>query len=472
MLFSSLTFIFLFLPIILFVYYTVNPKGKNVVLMLASIVFYAWGGVSLTSILIISILGNYAFGLWVDKWKHRNKIPVIIGVIFNILLLGVFKYANFVVDNLNQIGWANIKDPGIILPLGISFFTFQALSYLIDVYREETPVQKNLFYLALYISFFPQLIAGPIVRYNYLAPQLTRRKESIENFSKGIERFLLGLVKKVIVANQFAIVARDAFSLSPDLLPQQMAWAGVISYSFQIYFDFAGYSDMAIGLGLMFGFKLPENFDYPYATSSIRQFWNHWHITLGAWLKSYLYIPLGGNKKGINRTYLNLFMVFVVCGFWHGANWNFLIWGLVHGAFMIFERAWFEEKVLKRAGKIIPVIYTFSVATLAWVFFETTSFEHTVAFFKVLFLGNPEFSGSNYITKVFSPEFMLIGVPAILGSFGFFKGLQNFVNNNYPQLKHPLLIGGLKTTFVLGALAIITILLISDTYNPFIYFRF
>lgn len=474
MLFSSLTFLFAFLPIVLFVYYTVNPKGKNIVLMLASIFFYAWGGVSLSSILLVSILGNYLFGLWVDRVKY--KLPLILGICFNLLLLGTFKYGNFIVDNINligaKIGFEPFKNPGIILPLGISFFTFQAMSYLIDVYRKETPAQKKLFYLALYISFFPQLIAGPIVRYNFLAPQLTIRKETLENFASGIERFVLGLVKKVIIANQFAIVASEAFDLSTDLLPQQMAWAGVLCYSFQIYFDFAGYSDMAIGLGRMFGFELPENFNYPYRTTSIRKFWNQWHITLGEWLKNYLYFPLGGNQKGVNRTYLNLLLVFIVCGFWHGASWNFLVWGLVHGSFMVFERLWFEKKVLNKAGEIIPVFYTFSVATLAWVFFRTNDFQHTRAFYKVFFIGNPEYAGGDYLAKLFQPQFLFIFIPAIIGSFGIFTWLKTKLNIEFASFNHSFSLGILRVFLVLGALVLITILLISDTYNPFIYFRF
>ena len=476
MLFSSLTFIFIFLPIVLFIYYTVNPKGRNLVLMLASLFFYAWGGVSLSIILVLSIVGNYLFGLWIDKTKDKSKIPLFLGVFFNVLMLGTFKYGNFIVENINlagaKFGMNPFKDPGIVLPLGISFFTFQALSYLVDVYQKETPVQKKLFYLALYISYFPQLIAGPIVRYNQLAPQLTSRKESIENFSKGIERFVLGLIKKVIISNQFAIVAKEAFELPPEMLPQQIAWIGVVCYSFQIYFDFAGYSDMAIGLGRMFGFKLPENFNYPYITGSVREFWNHWHITLGAWLKNYLYFPLGGNRKGNSRTYFNLFIVFVICGFWHGASWNFLVWGLVHGTFMIFERAWFEKSILKKVPRFVQIFYTFSVVTLAWVLFETNDFQHTSAFFKVLFLGNPEYIGSNYILKIINSEFLVIGIPAVAGAFGFFKWLQKITETNFPRLIPPTLVGVSKTIFILGALAIITILLISDTYNPFIYFRF
>ncbi|MBN2805528.1 MAG: MBOAT family protein [Prolixibacteraceae bacterium] len=398
------------------------------------------------------------------------------GVLFNLLLLGTFKYGNFLVENinllLNTFQISPLKNPGIILPLGISFFTFQAMSYLMDVYRKETTVQKNLFQLALYISFFPQLIAGPIVRYHDLAPQLLSRKESTELFKMGIERLVIGLVKKVIIANQFAIIAKEAFQIPVDVLPQQLAWAGMISYSFQIYFDFSGYSDMAIGLGMLFGFRLPENFNYPYTTTSIRKFWKNWHITLGQWLMDYLYVPLGGNRKSKLRTYFNLLIVFTVCGFWHGANWNFLLWGLVHGAFMAIERLWFEEKVLNKAGKIIPVVYTFTIATFAWVFFETNNIEHTFGFFKVLFAGNPELTGSNYLGKLLHSEFLLIAIPSILGSFGLFKWMDSRLKIQYPTLSSSNLIYVIKIMGLLLSMAIITILLISDSYNPFIYFRF
>lgn len=478
MLFSSLVFLYAFLPVVLLLYYLVPQKGRNMVLMGTSVVFYAWGGVSLTAVLIVSIVGNYFFGRWINQaLNKRNRIPVLLGLIFNLLLLGTFKYGGFIVENLNVVlsffELKAVKDPGIILPLGISFFSFQAMSYLMDVYRRQTPVQKNLFYLALYISFFPQLIAGPIVRYHDLAPQLLSRTESYALFSKGIERFVIGLVKKVIIANQFAIIAREAFQLPVELLPQQLAWAGMISYSFQIYFDFAGYSDMAIGLGMLFGFKLPENFNFPYMAKSIRQFWKSWHITLGQWLMDYLYIPLGGNRISGLRTYLNLLVVFVVCGFWHGASWNFLLWGLVHGAFMTFERLGFENKVLKKAGKVLPVIYTFTVATFAWVLFETNDIQHTFAYFKVLFAGNPELvMGSNYVGKLLNSDFLFIAIPSILGSFGFFK----LIGNQLIKLQF-LPVNGVffeffRVLIMLLCMAVVTILLISDTYNPFIYFRF
>lgn len=476
MLFSSLLFLYCFLPVVLLLYYIGPAKSKNIILMISSIIFYAWGGVSLASILLLSILGNYFLGRWINYAKKRTRVPLIIGIIFNLLLLGTFKYGNFIVENINFIslkfGLSPFNNPGIILPLGISFFTFQAMSYLMDVYRNETPVQKNLFYLGLYISFFPQLIAGPIVRYHDLAPQLIKRDESLKNFSRGVERLILGLVKKVIIANQFAVIAREAFQISPEILPQQMAWAGMIAYSFQIYFDFSGYSDMAIGLGLLFGFKIPENFNFPYMATSIRKFWKNWHITLGQWLMDYLYIPLGGNKLGNIRTYTNLFIIFVACGFWHGANWNFLLWGLVHGAFMAFERLWLEKKILNKAGKILPVIYTFSVTTFAWVLFETTDFQHTISFFKILFAGNTDFSGSNYLNSLFNGEFLLIAVPSILGSFGFFRWIQNILVRKFPQIETSTFTYILKIVGLLFAMIIITILLISDTYNPFIYFRF
>lgn len=476
MLFSSLIFIFAFLPAVIAVYYLVPRKGKNTVLMLSSLIFYMWGGVSLSAILFTSILFNYLFGLWINKCERGKKVPLVIGIIFNLLMLGTFKYGNFLVENINHLlnltGINPVKDPGIILPLGISFFTFQSMSYLIDVYRKETPVQKNLFYLALYISFFPQLIAGPIVRYHDLAPQLLSRKESLPLFSSGVERFIIGLVKKVIIANQFAIISHEAFSIPIDVLPQSLAWAGMISYSFQIYFDFAGYSDMAIGLGLMFGFHLPENFNFPYLATSIRKFWKSWHITLGQWLMDYLYIPLGGNRKSNLRTYFNLLIIFIVCGFWHGASWNFLLWGLVHGAFMAVERFWLEKNVLNRAGKIIPVLYTFSIATFAWVLFETKDFEHTKGFYKVLFLGNDSMLGSNYLSLLFKQNFLFIAIPSVLGSFGFFRWLNNKLTAIMPEFASQPIVKGIKVAVMLIAIFTITLLLISNTYNPFIYFRF
>jgi alginate O-acetyltransferase complex protein AlgI len=478
MLFSSLIFIFAFLPIVLLLYYLCPRKGKNGILLIASLFFYAWGGISLSTVLLFSFLANYLFGIWIENASKSKtfKLPITLGVIFNVLLLGVAKYANFAVENINNILISNeispIKNPNIVLPLGISFFTFHAMSYLIDVYRKVTPAQHNILKLALYISFFPQLIAGPIVRYHDIAPQLSNRKETISAFSKGIERFVLGLVKKVIVANQFAIVANEAFHLNPEILPQQLAWAGVICFSFQIYFDFAGYSDMAVGMGLMFGFKLPENFNYPYISRSIREFWKRWHMTLGQWLRDYLYIPLGGNRVGTFLTYLNLIIVFTLCGFWHGANWNFIIWGLAHGLFMVIERLWLEKHVLMKLGKVIPAIYTFSIASLLWVLFQTEDFTQSVKIYKILFFGNPEFTGSNYISNFFSLEFMVIAIPAILGTFGFFPWIKEKVIQFAPKLQTPKLTVLLKSVGIIVAMIVVTILLISDTFNPFIYFRF
>jgi len=459
-------------------YYIAPRKWKNVVLMVASLFFYVWGGVSLSVVLFASIIGNYLFGRWIgSKAKYSTtKIPLITGVVFNLLMIGVAKYAGFVIENINFLLINNdfepLKQTHIILPLGISFFTFQAMSYLIDVFRKETPVQRNFFKLALYISFFPQLIAGPIVRYHDIANQLTSRKESWSGFSIGIERFILGLIKKVIVANQFAIIANEAFKLNPDLLSQQLAWAGVISFSFQIYFDFAGYSDMAVGLGLMFGFKLPENFNYPYTAFSIREFWRRWHMTLGQWLRDYLYIPLGGNRSSVIRTYINLVFVFTLCGLWHGASWNFVVWGLVHGLFMAIERLWLEKNVLLKIGKVFSSFYTFFVATLAWVFFQTESFSNSAKIFKILFTGNPDFSNPNLWFKMFHVEFLIIAIPAILGAFGFFKWINHLLENKINNLSSSALLSILKIVGLVLSMVIITILLISDTYNPFIYFRF
>lgn len=323
MLFSSPIFLFLFLPITILLFYISYGKLKNSVLLLASLVFYAWGGVSYSSILIISILANYLFGLLISTEKH-TKLILGLGVGVNLLILMIFKYADFFVMNLNEL-FTNlhlepIKQPNILLPIGISFFTFQAISYLVDIYRKEVVYQKNIINLALYISLFPQLIAGPIVRYHDIANQLIKRSFSINKFGEGVERFIIGLSKKGLLANNFAIVADEIMGSDFTDISTPTAWVGIVSYAFQIYFDFSGYSDMAIGLGKMFGFTFLENFNFPYISKSIKEFWRRWHISLSTWFKDYLYIPLGGNRVSNTRVYVNLLIVFTLTGLWHGAS--------------------------------------------------------------------------------------------------------------------------------------------------------
>ena len=345
MVFSSLTFLYLFLPIVLILNYLTPTKYRNYTLLIASFVFYSLGGISLTLLLLSSVIFNYFAGLVINLKlnKKGSKTALFIGIAGNLSLLGYYKYANFIVHNINDLFHSigisiSFENPGIILPIGISFFTFQAISYLVDLYYQRVELQRNFFSLAVYISLFPQLIAGPIVRYHNIADQLAKRENSPSKFVSGIKRFVIGLAKKVLIANQFALLADTAFQISPENLSTFVAWAGIIAYSIQIYFDFSGYSDMAIGLGRMLGFEFLENFNFPYIARSIREFWKRWHISLTNWFRDYLYIPLGGNSKGKTRTYFNLIFVFFLTGLWHGASWSFVAWGLLHGLFLILER--------------------------------------------------------------------------------------------------------------------------------------
>ena len=483
MVFSSLTFLYIFLPLVLILNFIFHRKYRNALLLAASILFYAWGGVSYTLLLIISITVNFIAGKLIAKNldNKKSRIYLTIGIIINLGFLGVFKYGNFVIENINVlfegigVSFA-IKDPGILLPIGISFYTFQALSYLIDVYKRKTPVQNKFVDLALYISLFPQLIAGPIVRYNDIAEQLSARQNDRANFVSGIERFVIGLAKKVLIANQFALLADTAFNMAPENLSTFVAWAGIVAYSLQIYFDFSGYSDMAIGLGRMFGFQFLENFNFPYIAKSIREFWQRWHISLSNWFRDYLYIPLGGNRKGNHRTYFNLLIVFFITGMWHGASWNFVAWGMLHGVFMIIEKLGFD-KLLKKIWMPFQHIYALFVVMMAWVLFRADDFNHAWGYFKAMFTYHSTVGNMDILQIFLNNEIYFILIIAILSStrlwviiyneaiaifskdsrqFNFVKGIWSF----------------LIVIFVVGIMVLSTNYLVANSYNPFIYFRF
>ena len=342
MVFSSLIFLFLFLPVVLVCYYLSGNRFRNYILLGASLFFYAWGEPRYIYLMLFSIVINYFIGLKMDiSSKSNKKLLLLISIIFNLSLLIIFKYADFLFG---------IK--GIRLPLGISFYTFQIMSYVIDVYRKDAEVQRNIFDLALYVSLFPQLVAGPIVRYQTVVEQISIREYSLDKFADGVNRFVLGLSKKVILANQLALVADGVFIKNVANLSIVESWIGIVCYTFQIYFDFSGYSDMAIGLGKMFGFDFLENFDYPYISQSVSEFWRRWHISLGSWFRDYVYIPLGGNRVSKFRLYMNVLVVWCLTGLWHGANWTFVVWGLYYGVFLILEKA-FLEKALKKLPKIL-----------------------------------------------------------------------------------------------------------------------
>lgn len=483
MLFSSAIFLFSFLPITIILYYLFRGTWRNVFLLIASLIFFAWGGVSYSLLLISSILINYLFGLLIHNSlsKKRAKMYLTMGVSANLLMLALFKYTGFFLENFNNIlAWINLPPfpvPMIILPIGISFYTFQALSYLIDLYRKETEVQKNILRLGLYISLFPQLIAGPIVRYHDIATQLERRVSSFKKFSYGIKRFLSGLAKKVLIANSFAVVADHYFGINPLELSTTMAWMGIIAYTFQIYFDFSGYSDMAIGLGAIFGFRIPENFNFPYTATSIRDFWRRWHISLSTWFRDYLYIPLGGSRASIRRTYLNLFIVFFLTGLWHGSSWNFIIWGMIHGFFMVLERIGFS-KILSRTWKPLQYLYTLLIVVMAWVFFRADDYQHALNYFAVLAGYGKSETYIYEIHQYLNLEMYTITLIAIIASINAFRKPIELINRKTIQLPYSLRIAIVSfkalvtNVYFLGILILCSIYLLAETYNPFIYFRF
>lgn len=391
-----------------------------------------------------------------------------IGVIFNLILLGIFKYTNFFVQNINGILPADkaMNFEKIILPIGISFFTFQSISYLVDLYRGEVKVQKNIIKLSLYISLFPQLVAGPIVRYYDIAKDLTNRNHTLELFKSGVIRFVIGLSKKLLIANVMARLADEIMILPANELDAFTAWIGIIAYTLQIYFDFSGYSDMAIGLGRMFGFKFLENFNFPYISSSIQEFWRRWHISLSTWFRDYLYIPLGGNRLGVSRTYLNLGIVFFLTGLWHGASWSFVVWGLFHGTFLIIERLGFNQVLSK--NKVLGHIYTLLVVMIAWVIFRIENIGDAIAYIQLMFTGN---SNVNLNFMPTYEQWLFMGV----GLFFSFNGVKLLKQFSYKYLQfetHPVTSELVKTTVIMFLFLYCIMALSSNAYNPFIYFRF
>jgi alginate O-acetyltransferase complex protein AlgI len=482
MLFSSPLFLYLFLPLTLLGYYLVRKDFRNYLLLIASLIFFAWGGVSFTFILIISILLNYLFGLKIQKTLDTGNAYrwLFVGISVNVLILGIFKYANFFIKNINQLfGCLHLKllpQTHILLPVGISFYTFHSLSYLVDIYKRKTTAQRNLFDLSLYITMFSQLIAGPIIRYSDVWQQLRGRTHTKEKFSYGVERFLLGLGKKVLLANTFAKVADTIFASNISSLSAANAWLGMICYTLQIYFDFAGYSDMAIGLGRMFGFEFLENFNFPYIATSVQDFWRRWHISLSSFFRDYVYIPLGGNRVSISRTYINLLLVFFLTGFWHGASWSFVVWGLFHGFFMVIERLGFG-KLLDTVWKPIATFYTLIVVMFAWVLFRADTLTIAVEYWKALFRFSTNKADMSAFMSSMNTEFYLAFIIAILGSFGFFSFIDT-TNKRIQQSQKQYAIfysysfHVISLLFYAAILSLCTMYLIAGTYNPFIYYRF
>lgn len=472
MLFSSPVFLFLFLPLTLFTYYLLPKKLKNFFLLLMSLCFYTWGEKELVALIIISTLVDYSCGLIIQNGKR--KIGLFLSIIFNIGILAYFKYSGFVFTNLVEfLGFFNVNVENayafsnIALPLGISFYTFQTMSYTIDVYRGEVRANKNIIDFATYVTLFPQLIAGPIVRYRTIENELSNRKVTSSLMSEGIERFIIGLAKKMLIANNCALLADNIFNLHHDDLSAGLAWLGVIAYSFQIYFDFSGYSDMAIGLGKMLGFNFPENFKYPYTARSIREFWKRWHITLSTWFRDYLYIPLGGNRRGSTRTYVNLFVVFFITGLWHGANWTFIIWGLFHGILIVIERLGLGT-ILNKVPNVIAHFYLIFSICISWVFFRSDSLSEAVHYIVAMFSFQNQ-TNMEFFNYYFSTELLIVLVLAALLSMPVYHKIISFVKKvNIPHQ----IFGSIRAFGLLALFVCCLFYIATDSYNPFIYFRF
>lgn len=471
MIFTSPIFLFGFLPILFLVYFSAPSKVRNPILLISSIIFYAWGEIFYTGIMLISIIINYYVGLIIQKdIRDSRKLVLIIGVSLNLLLLGTFKYANFICNNINSLlSFFNIPSYDLApvhLPLGISFFTFQAISYIVDVYRKETVAQKSILDLALYITLFPQLVAGPIIRYHDIAQQIVVRTHSIENFALGSQRFALGLAKKMLIANPLGSVADTAFASSGSDLTLPIAWIGIVAYSLQIYFDFSAYSDMAIGLGRIFGFTFLENFNYPYISKSVREFWRRWHISLSSWFRDYVYIPLGGNRLTTARTYINLSIVFLLTGVWHGASWNFIVWGMFHGFFLAIEHAGFST-VLGKLWKPFQHMYLLLIVMCGWVFFKADDLPHAFGYLSAMFDINRLTITALDIYQLIDNEVLIAFCFALIFSFPVHQKFQAIVG---AEPKKIIQIAYLSVTVSVFYLAILKVS--SSTYNPFIYFRF
>ena len=472
MVFSSSTFLFIFLPITVIAYYliggliTKNITVKNIILLIASLMFYAWGEPVYIILMIISICFNYFIGRDIAELKEAEKeksakTMFVLALVFNLGVLGFFKYAGFLVENINTLLHIHIRIADLPLPIGISFYTFQIMSYIIDLYRGKIKVQKSIISFALYISLFPQLIAGPIVMYKDIEDQLKNRTENLSRFSHGLTRFTVGLAKKLLLANTLGSVYTAVQASQDEGLSTLTAWVGIICYTLQIYFDFSGYSDMAIGLGKMFGFKFNENFNYPYTASSVTDFWRRWHISLSSWFKDYVYIPLGGNRKKLPRVILNLMIVWLLTGLWHGAAWNFILWGVFYGVLLIIEK-YALEKILQKIPEAIRRAVTMILVMCGWALFSAPDLKNALDYLKAMF-----FAGTGLIDSngkfLLSTNFILIAI-GIFCALPLYKKLLARLN--------PKLVSRLKIVAYPLLLIICITFMISETYNPFLYFRF
>ena len=471
MLFSSSVFLFIFLPAVLLGYYLLRgQRARNLLLLGASLLFYAWGEPVYVFLMLFSICANYLLGRGIDARRGgARKTLLILAVVLNLGLLFIFKYLDFTIENLNALLGLQIPPVELSLPIGISFFTFQALSYCIDVYRGTAEVQRNILDLGLYISFFPQLIAGPIVRYNSVAEQIRRRNVDAEGFQQGVMRFILGFAKKILLANNLSVAAERAFALAgAGELSAAMAWLGSLSYSLQIYFDFAGYSDMAIGLGRMFGFRFEENFNYPYISRSVSEFWKRWHISLGRWFRDYIYFPLGGSRVGKGKLLRNLFAVWLFTGVWHGAAWQFIVWGLMYGLLVAFEKlSGIPGRLRTRAGKGVYALLTLLIVNAGWVLFGAQSFDAALCQLGAM-LGLGAAGAADPARFLFSESWVFLVFGAVLSTPLIPRALRKLSAGREDR---PLVAVGRAALYLL-LLALSVSFLAMGSHNPFIYFTF
>jgi alginate O-acetyltransferase complex protein AlgI len=484
MVFSSPVFLFLFLPVVLTVYVLTPRVLKNAFLLFSSLVFYAWGESFFVLVMCASIAFNYAFGLLLSRARRRSlsaRLTLAVAVLLNLGLLGVFKYANFLLENLvpifARVGLDISLPEPIHLPIGISFFTFQAMTYVIDVYRGTARAQRNPIHVATYIALFPQLIAGPIVRYADIAGQLISRRVTWDRFSLGVNRFVLGLGKKILIADTLAVPADIVFGTPAAELTASIAWLGVFYYALQIYFDFSGYSDMAIGLGHMLGFRFGENFNYPYVARSMRDFWRRWHISLSTWFRDYLYVPMGGSRRGSGRTYFNLFCVFFLCGLWHGASWSFVAWGLIHGFFLVLERM-MPRRPVQLYSVVLQHFYVLFVLLVTWVFFRTQTLSEAFSFLRAMAGLAPTPHPPLDLSRYVSVDLILAAAVGVLACAPLCRNANALLSGRIFRMhafpRACLTWGRWSVTVVfLGTVLLACgMKLAAETYSPFIYFRF
>ena len=464
MVFSSLTFLFAYLPAVLAVYFLVPLAWRNLWLLIVSLFFYGWGEPVYVLVMIASIIINWLMGNAISRWRdtdhERARQILVLCMVFNVGLLGFFKYWDFLISNLQLLGLTFLKPLGLSLPIGISFYTFQTMSYPIDLYRHDTDPQKSLVSFGAYVTMFPQLIAGPIVRYTDIAKQLNQRTITRDGFYEGVRRFTVGLCKKVLLANSVGQVYENIAALGASSQSVLTAWIGILCYAFQIYFDFSGYSDMAIGLGKMLGFDFLENFNYPYIAKSVTDFWRRWHMSLSYWFRDYVYIPLGGNRRGLRRQILNIMIVWLLTGFWHGASWNFVLWGLFYGVVLILEKL-FLLKHLEKAPAWIAHLYTGVIVLIAWVLLAFTDLSAAGAYLKIMF-GGAAFA--NGLSVYYLRDNALLLIVCAIASTPYVSAWFNRLKGTKWELVYPLLTA--------AGLFACTAFIVDASYNPFLYFRF